>query len=88
MNRLAVLLATKRQAYDRADTLLERASALSPSTELYAKNRLRLRARAALAPAPVAPSRQSKAPKDKEARPSLFGSLFGRSKTGRGSGDA
>jgi hypothetical protein len=89
MNRLAVLLATKRQAYERADALLERASALAPSTELYESNRLRLRARAASAPLPVAPARGSRAPKEKpEARPSLFGSLFGRPKTGKGGGDA
>lgn len=89
MNRLGILLGTKRQAYERADSLLERASALAPSNEVYASNRLRLRARAASAPPPVAPTRASRAPREKiEARPSLFGGLFGRPKTGRGSGDA
>ncbi|MFO0728913.1 MAG: tetratricopeptide repeat protein [Myxococcota bacterium] len=81
MNRLAILLATRRREVSRAEELLERAIQLAPATKIYVRNLERIRA--GLPPAPKTPSvppRPKKAPRAKrlEARPSLLGGLFGR----------
>ncbi|MFO0723054.1 MAG: hypothetical protein U1E65_04655 [Myxococcota bacterium] len=86
MNRMAVLLATRKKYYSRAEELLMKAVAAAPHSEIYKSNLLKIQERAAAEPPP--PEKEAKKKKKKdgsakgkdkkapERRTSFFGGMF------------